>query len=73
MGLKILKINYGTSSDVDRIRIYGRLPGSGSVWRDTDPDSGHINVQNNAMAEEFCVNKMINVDCFQLVLKHFFL
>ena len=36
---------------------YGRLAGSGSVWRDTDPDLGHINVQNNAMAKEFCVNK----------------
>ena len=43
---------------------YGRLAGSGSVWRDTDPDPGHINVQNNAMAKEFCVNKFINVDFF---------
>ena len=34
-----------------------RLAGSGSVWRDTDPDPGHISVQNNAMAKEFCVNK----------------
>ena len=46
---------------------YGRLAGSGSVWRDTDPDRGHINVQNNAMAKEFCVNKLIIVDFFHQV------
>ena len=49
---------------------YGRLAGSGSVWRVTDP--GHINAQNNAMTKEFCVNKLINVDFFHQVLKHFF-
>ena len=32
---------------------YGRLAGSRTVWRDTDPDPGHINVQNKAMAKEF--------------------
>ena len=31
---------------------YGRLAGSGSVWRDTDLDPGHVNVKSNAMAEE---------------------
>ena len=43
---------------------YGRLAGSGSVWRDTDPDPGHINVQNKALAKEFCVNKLENVNFF---------
>ena len=43
---------------------YLRLAGSGSVWRDMDPDPRHINVHNNAMAKEFCVNKLINVDFF---------
>ena len=38
---------------------YGRLAGSGSVWRDTDPDPGHINMQNNAMAKKFCLNRLI--------------
>ena len=51
---------------------YGRLGGSGSVWRDTDPDLGHINVHNNAVAKEFCGNKLINVDFFHQVLKHLF-
>ena len=50
---------------------YGRLAGSGSVWRDTDPDPGHTNLQNNAIAKEFSVNKLINVDFFHQVLKHF--
>ena len=52
---------------------YGRLAGSRSLWRDTDLDPGHINVQNNAMANEFYVNKLVNVDFFLQVLKHFFL
>ena len=50
---------------------YGRLAGSGYVWRDTDPDPGHINVQNNAMEKDFCVNKMINVDFFTKILNIF--
>ena len=37
----------------------------------TDPDPGQINVQNNDMAKEFCVNKLINVGFFHQVLKHF--
>ena len=48
-------------SDPDTLDLYyGRLAGSGSVWRDTDPDRGHIlvNVQNTAMAKKFCVNKL---------------
>ena len=48
---------------------YGRLAGSGSAWRDTDPDPGHINVQNNVM-EEFCVNKLIYVDFFHQIFKY---
>ena len=36
---------------------YGKLPGSGSVWRDTVPDPGYIQVQNKAITKEFCVNK----------------
>ena len=54
-------------SDVDPYPLdpfYRRLPGSGSVWRDTGPDPGHINVQNSAMAKEFCVDKLINVLTF---------
>ena len=38
---------------------------------DPDPDPGHLNVQNKAMAKEFCVNKLVNVDFFHQVLKHF--
>ena len=50
---------------------YGRLVGSGSVWRNTDPDPGHVNVQNKAMAKEVCVNKLVFVDIFHQVLKPF--
>ena len=49
---------------------YGRLARSRSVWRDTDPDPGHINVQKKDMAKEFCVNKFKNVDFFNEVLKY---
>ena len=42
--------------DPDPLNLhYGRLAGSGSVWRDTDPDPGLINVQSKAMAKEFGV------------------
>ena len=51
---------------------YGRLAGSGAVWRDTDPAPGHINVQNKAMANEFCVNKLIDVDLFHQVFQTIF-
>ena len=37
--------------------LCGRLGGSGSVWRDTDPGPGHINVQNNARQKSFFVLK----------------
>ena len=37
--------------------------------RETDPDPGHINLQNNAMEKEFCVNKFDKCRLFSPSLK----